>query len=412
MGNRAEITARLIEKTTGSKEKAEEYKEKMRQTIERISKLAEKEIDPVYRELAGKIDEAEKDSKYLPLILERLMTLEQAKLVNALPDPYLEPSGEKAELSPAGMAVTEQFAKDVGLDKETVDKYLVDGYEKGLLFPTRRGWQLSRSMGQFHDSSTNYPKVHEPLGQEYFDLWTVYDEEEWAITAPDRYKKMKTPPSRVLPRWKAIKDIPGVMPYEDVREILKATQANISLTNCPCRKTFGNRTCDIPVESCINFDRTAIYNINRGSGKRVNYEEALEALDKLDKYPVFHNVRNQKEIYRGILCNCHYDCCVVFQGLYSQPDFDIKKRVAKSRFEAVVDPEKCKKCKACLRMCNFEAAGMKYYPEFGEERAYIDTEKCMGCGCCVINCPSGARTMRMWQTDPDYIPDQFIEEYD
>jgi ferredoxin len=68
----------------------------------------------------------------------------------------------------------------------------------------------------------------------------------------------------------------------------------------------------------------------------------------------------------------------------------------KSRFEATVDPEKCIGCRRCVDLrCQFGAAQMKYYPEFGEERAYIDTEKCMGCGCCVETCLVGARGMKI-----------------
>ena len=53
---------------------------------------------------------------------------------------------------------------------------------------------------------------------------------------------------------------------------------------------------------------------------------------------------------------------------------------------------------------------MKYYPEFGEERAYIDTEKCMGCGNCVINCCIGARKMKLVQP-PEFVPDGAVERF-
>ena len=68
-------------------------------------------------------------------------------------------------------------------------------------------------------------------------------------------------------------------------------------------------------------------------------------------------------------------------------------------------PKKCIGCKTCVMVCNFEAVGMRYYPEYGEERSYVDTEKCMGCGSCVVNCTVGAQKMRMWQSDPNYIPE-------
>ncbi|MFC1861839.1 ATP-binding protein [Chloroflexota bacterium] len=408
MGRSAENTANMILRTTGSLEKAEDYRKRMKETIERVNKIVKKEIDSVYRELAAKIDERLKDSRYFPWILEKLMTLEQARAVAALPDKYREPSTGAVALSPEGMGVSERFAKDLGMDKETVGRYLTDLYYKGVLFPTRQGWQSSRSLGQFSDSATNNPVVHDSLGREYFELWAAFLEEQGNEIRFDLLKRFEDAGMtqwRVIPRWKSIKDIPGVLPCEDVREILRRAQENISLTNCPCRQRFANRTCDVPGETCINFGRAAEYNIVRGSGRKVTLKEALDAFNELDKYPVVHLARNQKEVETGILCNCHWDCCGPFQGLLSQPEYKPAIGMTKSRFEAVVDPEKCIGCKTCVELCSFEAIGMRYYPEYGEERSYIDTEKCMGCGCCVINCPVGARTMRMWQPDPDYIPD-------
>ena len=397
----------MLLRVTGSNEQAEEVIKKMEESIDKTKQRVKKAIDPIYKELVGNIEERLKDSKYLPWILEKLLTVEQARIALALPDPYRDSSTGKVALSPEGKGVSEQFAKDLGMDKCLVDKYLVDLYYKGVIFPTRRGWQLPRGSSQLRDSSINNPKVHDPLGQEYYELWAAFLEEEWNIFRGERLREAAaagSPTWRVIPRWKSIKDVPGVLPCEDVREILKMAQENISITNCPCRPGFANRTCDIPIESCINFHRTAEYNIIRGSGRKATLKEALDVFNELDKYPVVHLVYNQKEVERGLLCNCHWDCCGSFQGAIAL-DCKLSDVIVKSRFEAVADSEKCIGCKTCVMVCNFEAVGMKYYPEYGEERSYVDTEKCMGCGSCVVNCTVGAQKMRMWQSDPNYIPE-------
>jgi hypothetical protein len=64
---------------------------------------------------------------------------------------------------------------------------------------------------------------------------------------------------RVIPRWKAIKDLPGVLPCEDVREILKAS-APITAMNCPCKKLKGTGSAGMksqlrhasPLEGMLN----------------------------------------------------------------------------------------------------------------------------------------------------------------
>jgi len=76
--------------------------------------------------------------------------------------------------------------------------------------------------------------------------------------------------------------------------------------------------------------------------------------------------------------------------------YGIKEFYAPSRFRATVDPENCIACRTCVdNRCQFGAVQMKYYPEYGEDRAYIDEEICMGCGNCVETCPSGIRGMKV-----------------
>ncbi len=197
---------------------------------------------------------------------------------------------------------------------------------------------------------------------------------------------------RVVPKWQSIKDLPGVLPHEDLRQILK-NQDTPALLHCGCKRSYPSRKCGVSEESCINIGRTAQYNLERGAGRKITYEEALKLLDEFDKYPVVNLVINQKEV-NTLICNCHQCCCGAF----------IDKSVAKSRFLATVDIQKCRACKTCVARCQFEAAKIKFYPELGAERAYIDAELCTGCGDCIITCPSGARGMKIGRP-PEYIPD-------
>lgn len=342
------------------------------------------QIDPIYKELAVMMNMGH--SETMQKILSKLATPEQARIVRELPPP------------------SEEIAKKLNLDKEIVDKHIQELVEKGLVVLTRHGPRMARSEGQMHDMQTN-TKFDKALGPEYFALWRQLLIEE----RPERLKRraeQKGPPTgRIIPRWKSIKDVQGVLPFEDVREILKAHKA-LAVVHCACKRINSNRECDIPDECCIIFGRTAEFNIrDRKCARELTYDEALELVDGMDKYPVIHLTPNVRDVSL-LLCNCHADCCDVLKPYVEggMVNISFQKTHAPSRFVATVDPTKCRACKVCAtKRCQFGAAQMKYYPEFGAERAFIDVDKCMGCGSCVLTCSAKARTMKLIRP-PDHVP--------
>ncbi|MFC2060834.1 4Fe-4S binding protein, partial [Chloroflexota bacterium] len=311
-------------------------------------------------------------------------TPEQANIVRELP------------------ATPEEIAVKLNLAKELVDNHLEELREKGLVVVTRHGPRMVRNTLQLHDAATTNYKFDESLGDEYFDLWAAYQLEEHQPSLVETLAGSGFPYSRIVPRWRSIDGIPGVMPWEDIREILK-TQETIALVPCPCKRSFRNRECGLTDETCLNVGRTAMYNLGRGVGRKLTYEEALDFCEQTDELPFVHITINQKSI-NMLVCNCHWCCCELILPLLRQDKYKTWEGLAKSRFEATVEPEKCHACKICVERCQFEAAQMKYHSEFGVERAYIDSEKCMGCGCCVISCPGEARAMKLVRS-PEHVPD-------
>ena len=264
---------------------------------------------------------------------------------------------------------------------------------------------MARSEGLLHDLQTN-TKFDKELGPEYFALWRQLLLEQ----RPERMKKraeQKGPPiGRIIPRWKSIKDIPGILPFEDVREILKA-HGPLGVLHCSCKRINADRECGIPDECCIVFDKTAEFNIkDRKCARALTYDEAKAIVDKMDEYPVVHLVPNVRDVSL-LLCNCHGDCCdtiMPYLGEDGKVNADFRKVTAPSHFVATVDPAKCRACKLCItKRCQFGAAQIKFYPELDVERAFIDPERCMGCGVCVITCPAKARTMKMVRP-PEHVP--------
>ncbi len=69
--------------------------------------------------------------------------------------------------------------------------------------------------------------------------------------------------------------------------------------------------------------------------------------------------------------------------------------------KAVIDPEKCRECGRCMRVCPYSAIIEQQRPCIrgckakaisldGQRKAKIDESKCIACGTCVYQCPFGA----------------------
>jgi NAD-dependent dihydropyrimidine dehydrogenase PreA subunit len=360
-------------------------KEAMLRTEAKVQQMLKKKVDPVYRELATKLKEP--NSEIMPRLLERLMNLEQARIINALP------------------ASPDDIAKQLNLDKATVDKHMQEMFEKGLLYPGKSGWHMTRSWPELHDSAGSANPKYD--SDEFFDLAFAKADERVKKQIDEVLKgetKVIRQSMRVVPRWKSINDIPGVLPYEDIRQILTAS-APIAVVNCACKKIDRNRECKdiISTETCITIGRSAQHNLSRGAGRQLSYDEAMELCDSFDKYQLVHLTGNTNTM-PYLICNCHNCCCGAFYRNSRTKKQLNQFSIAKSRFVATVDPAKCRGCRTCIDMrCPVGAIQMKYYPEFGEERTYINTDECIGCGLCVITCPANARTMKLVRP-PEYIP--------
>jgi len=375
---------------------------------ERVDKLVQKKIDPIYFEWAGKISPWLKDSPYAPWMLDRVTNsnVDMAKLSIALPDPHRDPAWGREHLE-----ATEQFAKDLGLNRETVDKYLHYLMEVELVNPTRNGYQRQRSSQLLHliHSHPKYPD------SDLADMVLVYTRFEMQKHRNERLDWIKEsggrPPSAmgpIRPRWKSIQNVPGVLPVEDWREVAKAKN-KWAVLPCICRLDDWETDSELPVERCMQGDASAVYGLARGAARELTLKEAFDLYEELGKYPLLNmgGSRNLTDVVKsGLGCICAWDTCLAMTHYYLPGSkYKISDFIAKNRFRATVDPEKCIGCRVCAdERCQFGAAQMKYYPEFGEERAYIDEEKCMGCGLCVETCTVGCKGMKIVEP-PEYILD-------
>ncbi|MFC2011242.1 DUF362 domain-containing protein [Chloroflexota bacterium] len=395
-----------------TEEKIQGVKDRLKIADERCKELTKKKIDPIYYELAGKVSAWLKESRYVPWILELLMPVDAARLAFRLPDPYRDPSWGREHLG-----VTEQLAKEVGLDTKTADKYLKHLFDIGFLNPTRNGYQTPRgSQAGINGLLSNHRKNNEFPKDDLdalLDLEWCYCEIEMqenrdtAISTAheigDSLTEMGMGMGMIRPRWKAIKDLPGVLPSEDWREIAKAHE-RFAVLPCRCAERARGHECGCTLDRCMVFDRGADIWVNRGAVEYVTLKEILDIYDDFGKSPLFNLGGGGKDAQSsGPGCMCHWDCCLATTNYYTgDSPYDVTDWVKKSRFRAIVDPEKCIGCRVCVdERCQFYATEMKYYPEFGEERAYINEDKCVGCGLCVETCTVGVRGMKIVEP-PEY----------
>lgn len=327
-------------------------------------------------------------------ILEHLMTPDEAKMALALP-------GTPAEV-----------AEKTGFDLNRVKESLEALFFKGAIIP--RGDLVRRTHYRFnsrnlHDLTLASALLDVEKDHEYFSMWYDYVMNEMYPQMAQRMKDNHRQTDRIIPAWEAIKDLDGVLPYENFPEMLKA-QERIAVVPCSCRLVTESvgQSCDIHDEvehwACILFGRSAEYAVSRGSGRELPIEEALELNKLIEKNGLLHKWDNHSDIVGpGITCQCCRDCCMLTVPVDMTPGLEIGDIWAKSRYEAYVVQDDCTGCQDCIDRCLFYAIDMVKVEGSKKLKAVVDPEKCFGCGVCVLGCDSGALKMKCVRP-PEHIP--------
>jgi Pyruvate/2-oxoacid:ferredoxin oxidoreductase delta subunit len=348
----------------------------------------------MYQKLAAKFGFPQ--SKYLPMIIRKVATPDQAQMMLQL------------------TATNDEIAERLHMDKAKVEVAMQELFEKGVAFPVRKGWRLGRMIDALHDMTLTNLKFWDSYGgNEYGDLWREFEEKEWFPGILEFIKKSETPVGRTtpvmrtIPAWQAVADNPGLIPEEDIRELFKSATTLIAVP-CPCRRETYNRECGSPDEMCFSLGRSAEYNLKRGVGRKLTFDEAMEMISRSQKHDAVTQVPNCK-ITNQIICNCHSCCCVGFRSArqlgVTANSFAASRYVAK-----VIDAGKCSACQKCVETCQFEAVEIKKYPGVIKWKAFIDAGKCRGCGNCVIKCRKKVVKLELVRP-PEYIPEEMTDMY-
>jgi len=330
------------------------------------------EVNDIYVELAERLKYP--GSERLLAILRKLVTPEEGRLLLELP------------------ADPEELARRTGVDRDTVELNLRQLVEKGIAIPTSKGIRMARDVTQLHDA--NLSSTDQWLDTEILDLWKEFQESEWLESMAD-IGDAHFNAIRVLPAFKSIQRSPHVsaddlLPEEDIKALIRGADP-IAVVKCSCRRSM--RRCDLPVDICLQFNRGAEYHINRGTGRRLTGDEAIELAGKAEEAGLVHTWPMAAFGRLNEICNCCRDCCVIFDAGLRYGTID--RLLEKSRFRAEVDREICSGCQDCVERCFFGAIEMVKPAEGRIAVAEVDTSICFGCGLCTIVCEPGAIAMRL-----------------
>jgi len=179
----------------------------------------------------------------------------------------------------------------------------------------------------------------------------------------------------------------AVYPLHMMQAVIDKAEV-IAVGHCPCRVAYslGGRGCVHPTEVCMKFDRMARYVIDRGFGREVGREEALEILERTEEAGLVHFVDNAEgEIQHN--CNC---CGCACWNVGSIRRRKIPRDVLMAvYFTRETDEDLCNGCGACAEICPVQAVSL----EGG--RPSVDRDWCIGCGVCSTVCPEAAVGMTL-----------------
>ena len=331
--------------------------------------------ESLYQQLAATIGVG--DSVIIPQVIEMLADEKEAAMLMAA--------------SPPG--TVEELAERTGIDAGEIEAMTGPLFKKGLLFkshkPEGTKYYRFRQLLQFHDATILAPD----MPPEFLELWRKYQREEFLHHHKRIEAQLPRSATRVIPVNIALQPDAQVAAFDDVAKMIEESRA-LAVVDCTCRLVDGD--CGLPLEVCIQVNKAADYTLERGTGRSLTKEEAIDMLKMCEEEGLVHTVGNSRALGH-VICNCCKDCCINWPGPRTSP----VNFTAPSRFTAVVDADECTSCEVCLDRCYFEAITMT-----GEgDTALINEANCMGCGLCAVTCADEAISMQELRSE-DFVPVQ------
>lgn len=319
--------------------------------------------------------------KELTALIEALFTPEEAELAAALP---------------LGTQPLEAISEHVHRPVDAIQPLLESMADKGLVFHRDRNgkheYKLMALLPGFFEfqfmkgGTTDHDYKMARLFKNYFEKTA-----EMTKGADLEFLKEITPFSRVIPVEKQVAGGSEIQPYEIVSEYIRSSEY-ISVSTCYCRH-FGELLgdpCDKPKQNCMAFGPNAQFAQERGYGRLVSKEEALQILEDAEQAGLVHMSSNTSK-YIDFICNCCPCHCGIVKSLQ---DMDAPSLAAVSGFRLKIHSEACIGCGDCVPRCPTKALTLE------DGTARVDARRCIGCGLCNSVCASAALSMERREDAP------------
>jgi electron transport complex protein RnfB len=314
---------------------------------------------------------------------------------------FTEEQADLASRMPLGAVSAEKMAELTGRDLGEVERLLEGMADQGLVFCREKGGvrlytlhQLVPGISEYQFMRGTYTEHDKRLAH----LFERLHEVTWGTPEADKGRPT-FPFSRVLVVEKVIPTGVEIHLYDKVSEYIKKAEY-ISVAQCFCRHQAEllGRPCDKPKETCFCFGPSARFVAERGFGRFVTKEEALQILDRCEEAGLVHCSSNVAESI-DFVCNCCTCHCGILQTF---KDPNRVKFGARSNYIVETDSERCVGCESCVQICPVEALRME------DDMVRRDPSLCIGCGLCVSACPSEA--LKMVPREEKTIPPRNFHE--
>ncbi|MBI4289144.1 MAG: 4Fe-4S dicluster domain-containing protein [Chloroflexi bacterium] len=303
----------------------------------------------------------------------------------------------QARLAVETPATAEELAQKVGLSLTEIAPALDDLVGRAILYPKEgsqppvfKFWSMPDLL--FYTVCAYKPGA--PEGKQAIKLWNDFNN-DWYPRIAETYQTKPTPEERVVPAYPTVAHFSELQPCEDVRELIKAART-IGLVDCPCRVVV--QKCHGALDTCFMFDQMADIFVTQGIARLLTADEAMALVDKAEDEGQVHTWMNSGFMHARFMCCCCNDCCITWAPL-TQHGISVGQRLAKSRFQSVVDTAKCTgDCPVCVERCLFDAIEVQPTgggPGRNKPVATVNPDKCWGCGLCVLKCKPGALSMKL-----------------